>query len=77
MSILDRIHFLITYFNAKVNSKLNITSHFRFRFTATKILREINFWDSRNAFAILTQLEALNFDLNGFLYFLRAEMYHN
>ena len=31
--------------------------------SVTQILREINFWDSKNArLAILTHLEALNFD---------------
>ena len=45
-------------------------------FAATHILREINFWDSRSAkSAILTHLEALNFDFHGFLHFLKAEIY--
>ena len=47
-------------------------------FAATHILREINFWDSRSAkSAILTHLEALNFDFHGFLHFLKAEMLLN
>ena len=34
-------------------------------FSNTQILREINFGDSRNAeYAILTHLEALNFDFS-------------
>ena len=37
-------------------------------FSTTQILREINFGDSRSAeFAILTHLEALNFDFHAFL----------
>ena len=41
-----------------------------------KILREINFGDSRSAkSAILTHLEALNFDFCEFLHFLKAEIY--
>ena len=45
-------------------------------FCITQILREINFWDSRSAkSAILTHLEALDFDFYGFLHFLRAEIY--
>ena len=43
-------------------------------FSNTQILREINFGDSRNAeYAILTHLEALNFDFYEFLHFLKAE----
>ena len=39
-----------------------------------RILREINFEDSRSAkFAILPHLEALNFDFYEFLHFLKAE----
>ena len=35
---------------------------------------KLNFWDSRSAkSAILTHLEALNFDLYEFLYFLKAK----
>ena len=42
-------------------------------FPATKILREINLGDSRSAkSAILTHLEALNFDFHEFL---KAEIY--
>ena len=45
-------------------------------FSITQILREINFGDSRSAkSAILTHLEALNFDFNEFLHFLKAEFY--
>ena len=44
-------------------------------FSITQILREINFKDCGNAkFAILTHLEALNFDFNDFLHFLKAEI---
>ena len=44
-------------------------------FSITDILREINFKDSRSAkSAILTHLEALNFDLYEFLHFLKAEI---
>ena len=39
----------------------------------THILREINFWESRSATsAILTHLEALNFDVYTFLHILKA-----
>ena len=45
-------------------------------FSITQILREINFDDSGSAkSAILTHLEALNFDFNVFLHFLKAEIY--
>ena len=41
----------------------------------TQILREINFGDSEGAkAAVLTHLEALNFDFFAFLYFLKAEI---
>ena len=41
----------------------------------TQILREINFVDYRSAkSAILTYLEALNFDFYVFLHFLKAEI---
>ena len=44
-------------------------------FSVTQILREINFWDSKNAkLAILTHLEALNFDFQEFLHFLKIEI---
>ena len=44
--------------------------------SVTQILREINFWDSKNArLAILTHLEALNFDFQEFLHFLKAVIY--
>ena len=47
-------------------------------FSITQILREITFGDSRSAkSAILTHLEALNFDLYEFLHFLKTEMYQN
>ena len=47
-------------------------------FSATQILREIKFWDSRSAeSAILTHLEALNFDIHEFLHFFKAEIYQN
>ena len=40
------------------------------------ILREINFRDSTSTkSAILTYLEALNFDFYAFLHFLKAEIY--
>ena len=43
-------------------------------FCITHILREIKFWDSRSAkSAIVTILEALNFDLYELLHFLKAE----
>ena len=39
------------------------------------LLREINFWDSRGAkSAILTHLEAPNFDFYEFFHFLKAEI---
>ena len=42
----------------------------------TKILREINFGDSRSAkSAILTNSEALNFDFYEIVQFLKAEIY--
>ena len=45
-------------------------------FSITQILREINFWDSRSAkSAILTHIEALNFDFYEFLHSLETEMY--
>ena len=45
-------------------------------FAITQIFREINFWDSKNAkLAILTHLEALNFDFQEFLHFLKAVIY--
>ena len=45
-------------------------------FSITQILREINCGDSRSAkSAILTHLEALNFDLDELLHFLKAEIY--
>ena len=45
-------------------------------FSIIKILREINFEDSRSAqLAILPHLEALNFDFCEFLHFLKAEIY--
>ena len=45
-------------------------------FSITQILREINFVDSRSAqSAISTHLDALNFDNNEFLHFLKAEIY--
>ena len=45
-------------------------------FYITQILREINFEDSRNAkTAILTHLEAQNFDFYEFLHFFMAEIY--
>ena len=44
-------------------------------FSISYILREINFWDSRSVkSAILTHLEALNFDIYAFLNFLKAEI---
>ena len=44
-------------------------------FSITQFLREINFGDSISAkCAILTHLEAMNFDLYEFLHFLKAEM---
>ena len=45
-------------------------------FSITQILREINLGDFRSAkSAILTHLEALKFDFNEFLHFLKAEFY--
>ena len=45
-------------------------------FPTTRILREINFWNSRSAkSAILTHLEALNCDFYVFLHFFKDEMY--
>ena len=42
----------------------------------TQILREINFGDSTRAkSAVLTHLEALNFEFYELLHFLKAEMY--
>ena len=47
-------------------------------FSIIKILREINFEDSRSAqLAILPHLEALNFDFCEFLHFLKAEIKPN
>ena len=47
-------------------------------FCIIEILREINFEDSRSAkLAILTHLEALNFDIYEFLHILKAEIYQN
>ena len=45
-------------------------------FSITQILREINFEESGSAkSAILTHLEAVNFDFYAFLQFLKAEIY--
>ena len=45
-------------------------------FSITQIICEINFGDSTSTkCAILTLLEALNFDLYAFLHFLKAEIY--
>ena len=45
-------------------------------FSVTQILREIKFGDSRCAkSAILTHLQALNFDFHDFLHFLKNEIY--
>ena len=45
-------------------------------FSISQILREIDFWDFRNAkSAILTHLEVLNFDFNEFLQFIKAEIF--
>ena len=47
-------------------------------FSITQILREITFSDSWSAeSAILTHLEVKNFDLYGFLHFLKAEILPN
>ena len=44
-------------------------------FSISYILREINFWDSRSVkSAILTHLEALNFDFYECLHFLKGEI---
>ena len=44
-------------------------------FSIPQILHEIYLWDSRSEkSAILTHLEALNFDLYDFLHFLKAEI---
>ena len=42
-------------------------------FSISQILREINIGDSRSA--ILTHLEALNFEFCAFLHFLKAEIH--
>ena len=56
--------------------KSNITMWKIYDFSITQILREINFWDSRSAkSAILTHIEALNFDFYEFLHSLETEMY--
>ena len=45
-------------------------------FSIIRIIREINFEDSKSAkSAISTHLEALNLDLHRLLHFLKAEMY--
>ena len=45
-------------------------------FSITQFSREINLWDSINAnFAILTHLQALNFEFYQFLHFLKAAVY--
>ena len=45
-------------------------------FYITQILREIKFRDSRSEkSAILTNLEALNFEFYEFLHYLKAEIY--
>ena len=47
-------------------------------FATTRILREINFWDSRSAKSIIltiTNIEALNLDIHYFLQFFKAEIY--
>ena len=45
-------------------------------FAITEILRENNYGDSTSAKSgILTLLEALNFDIYGFLQFYKAEIY--
>ena len=45
-------------------------------FFVNHVLREINFEDSRSAkYAILTHLEALNFDFYAILHFLKAEFF--
>ena len=45
-------------------------------FSITQILREINFEESRSAkSAIVTHLEALNFEFYAFLHFWKAEIY--
>ena len=47
-------------------------------FSAAQVFREINFGDSRSAkSAIFTDLEALNFDFDEFLQFLKVETYPN
>ena len=44
-------------------------------FSISQIVREINFEDSLSAkIAILTDLEALNFDICAFFHFLKAEI---
>ena len=44
----------------------------------TQILREIRFEDYKSAYsAIFTHLEALNFDFDEFLHFLKAEIYQS
>ena len=46
-------------------------------FAITKILREIDVWDSKSAkSAILTHFEPLKFDFYKFLHFFKAEIYY-
>ena len=45
-------------------------------FSITQILREIDFGDSRSAISALsTHVEAMNFDFDEILHFLKAEIY--
>ena len=46
-------------------------------FSITQILREINFGEKGSAkYAILTHLDALNFDFHDFLHFFKAKICH-
>ena len=61
--------------NIQFEQSSNVTVWKFHNFSITQILREINFWKSRSAkCAILTHLEALNFDFYEFLNFLKAEI---
>ena len=64
-------------FDNPVTSFKNTITQWKFHdFSLTQILREINFRNSISAkSAFLTHLVALNFDLNEFLHFLKAEIY--
>ena len=83
--IVPNLCLLIKYlcYHPEVNSKTCVTREiclltvWKFQdFCITQILREISFEDSKSAkSAILTHLEALNFNFHDFLYFLKAAIY--